>query len=210
MQFTVLPAHARPASSRPGGAFLVRDDRDGHHFKTAFHLLCCDARRRAEEIGPVEIGRFGMTAPARTPLPGGFEALGEGLFSLGQNDAYHEKLGEPGLRAAHRAAGPERRRLRPGPFARARPGSVMGTSRLRSVAAGSGKTDAADVLPALIGGHPHEYEPHIDVLTGLATEHVGPVLTPDPAGAEPSARPGRSTCTETTPIWCGSVRHQCS
>ncbi|MFD5482157.1 AbiJ-related protein [Streptomyces hawaiiensis] len=136
MQFTVLPVRARPASPQPGQAFLVRDNWDDYHFKTTFELLYADARGEVRNIGSVKIGRFGMTAPARTSLPDTFEALDGALFSLGQNDAYYEQLAELGAdvqRAVLQALNDVAFDL--DLFSRARTQSVMGTSLLRSVAA---------------------------------------------------------------------------
>ncbi|GAB2806672.1 hypothetical protein GCM10027073_44220 [Streptomyces chlorus] len=86
MQFTVLPARAWPDYPRPGEALLVRDNWDDYHFKTTFYLLYADARGEIKDIGSVKIGRFGMTAPARTSLPDDFKVLDEAFFSLGQKD----------------------------------------------------------------------------------------------------------------------------
>ncbi|NWF30264.1 hypothetical protein HW130_29085 [Streptomyces sp. PKU-EA00015] len=72
MQFTVLPVRTRPTSPRPGQAFLVRDNWDAP-FKTTFDLLYADAGGEVREIGPVKIGRFGMTAPSETSVPEDFE-----------------------------------------------------------------------------------------------------------------------------------------
>ncbi|MFF1401326.1 protein kinase [Streptomyces sp. NPDC058287] len=134
MQFTVLPVSARPASSHPGQAFLVRDNWDDYHFRTTFKLLCADASGEVIDIGEVKIGRFGMTAPARTPPPEDFEVLDGPFFSLGQNDAYYERLRALGadvqqavLRALNDVA------LDLDLFSRARTESVMSTSLLRSV-----------------------------------------------------------------------------
>ncbi|MET7608242.1 hypothetical protein [Streptomyces avermitilis] len=71
MQFTVLPVRGRPVSPMPGQAFLVQDNWDDYSFKTTFQLLCVDPGGESREIGGVKIGRFGMTAPASTPLPDG-------------------------------------------------------------------------------------------------------------------------------------------
>jgi hypothetical protein len=83
VQFSVLPPRSRPASPHPGEAFLVRDNWDDFHFKTTFELLCVDSQGEAREIGQVKIGQFGMTAPARTPVPDAFETLDDTFFSLG-------------------------------------------------------------------------------------------------------------------------------
>ncbi|MFJ3339217.1 hypothetical protein [Streptomyces sp. NPDC086766] len=96
MQFTVLPVRGRPASPMPGQAFLVRDNWDYYDFKTTFGLLCVDSGGEIREIGGVKIGRFGMTAPARTPLPDAFETLDGDFFSLGLRDTYYERLRELG------------------------------------------------------------------------------------------------------------------
>lgn len=136
MQFTVLPVRGRPVSPTPGQAFLVRDNWDDYSFKTTFQLLCVDPRGEVREIGAVKIGRFGMIAPARTPLPEDFETLDGDFFSLGLRDTYYERL---------RELGPELQRtvlqalkdvsFDLDLFSRARIESVTGTSLLRSVSA---------------------------------------------------------------------------
>ncbi|WP_328443339.1 serine/threonine protein kinase [Streptomyces sp. NBC_00386] len=138
MQFTVLPVRARPVSPLPGQAFLVRDNWDDYHFKTTFELLCADDRGEVRSIGQVKIGQFGMTAPAQTSVPDAFETLDGASFSLGQNDAYYERLAELGpdvqrtvLQALNDVA------FDLDLFSRARDQSVMGTSLLRSVAPGT-------------------------------------------------------------------------
>ncbi|MGW2939093.1 AbiJ-related protein [Streptomyces sp. NPDC001156] len=136
MQFTVLPVRGRPVSPVPGQAFLVRDDWDDYSFKTTFGLLCVDPGGELREIGGVKIGRFGMTAPARTPLPDDFEILDGAFFSLGLRDTYYERLRELGPALQHtvlRALNDVSFDL--DLFARARTESVMGTSLLRSVSA---------------------------------------------------------------------------
>ncbi|MEV6399204.1 AAA family ATPase [Streptomyces sp. NPDC051907] len=136
MQFTVLPPRTRPAAPRPGEAFLVRDDWDDYHFKTTFALLCVDESGRLHEVGLVKIGRFGMTAPARTSVPEDFETLDEAFFSLGQDDTYYESLRDLGddvrsgvLRALNDVA------FNQDLFGRAIDEAVMETSLLRTVAA---------------------------------------------------------------------------
>jgi hypothetical protein len=136
VQFTVLPVRTRPASPHPGQAFLVRDNWDDYHFKTSFELLYVDPRGEIRNIGSVKIGQFGMTAPARTSLPDDFETLDGAFFSLGQNDAYYERLAELGpdvqrtvLQALNDVA------FDLALFSRARTQNVMGTSLLRTVAA---------------------------------------------------------------------------
>lgn len=136
MQFTVLPVGGRPVSPAPGQAFLVRDDWDDYSSKTTFQLLCVDPRGEIREIGGVKIGRFGMAAPARTPLPDDFETLDGSFFSLGLRDTYYERLRELGgalqhtvLRALHDVS------FDLDLFSRARTENVMGTSLLRSVSA---------------------------------------------------------------------------
>ncbi|MFJ3310345.1 protein kinase [Streptomyces sp. NPDC086549] len=136
MQFTVLPVRGRPVSPVPGQAFLVRDDWDDYSFKTTFRLLCVDSDGEIREIGGVKIGRFGMVAPARTPLPEDFETLDGAFFSLGLRDTYYERLRELGpdlQRTVLRALNDVSFDL--DLFARARTESVMGTSLLRSVSA---------------------------------------------------------------------------
>lgn len=88
MQFTVLPVRGWPVSPVPGQAFLVRDNWDDYSFKTTFQLLCVDPGGEIREIGGVKIGRFGMAAPASTPLPDGFETLDGSFFSLGMRDLH--------------------------------------------------------------------------------------------------------------------------
>ncbi|MGW4725320.1 AbiJ-related protein [Streptomyces sp. NPDC004291] len=96
MQFTVLPVRTLPAP-RPGEVCLVTDDWDDYHFKTSFHLFYPQANGGGfHSIGPVKIGRFGMTAPSRTPVPQRFDALDGSFFSLGQSDAYYDKLWDLG------------------------------------------------------------------------------------------------------------------
>ncbi|WP_446458722.1 AbiJ-related protein [Streptomyces rochei] len=136
MQFTVLPVRGRPVSPLPGQAFLVRDNWDDYSFKTTFQLLCVDPGGEIREIGGVKIGRFGMVAPARTPLPDGFETLDGAFFSLGLRDTYYERLRELGphlqrtvLRALHDVS------FDLDLFSRARTESVTGTSLLRTVSA---------------------------------------------------------------------------
>ncbi|MBP5880861.1 serine/threonine protein kinase [Streptomyces scabiei] len=136
MQFTVLPVGGRPVSPVPGQAFLVRDNWDDYSFKTTFQLLCVGPGGDVREIGAVKIGRFGMTAPARTQLPDSFESLDGAFFSLGLQDTYYERLHALGpdlQRAVLRALNDVSfdREL----FSRARAESVMGTSLLRSVSA---------------------------------------------------------------------------
>lgn len=77
MQFAVLPVRGWPVSPLLGQAFLVRDNWDDYSFKTTFQLLCVDPGGEIREIGGVKIGRFGMVAPATTPLPDGFETRTE-------------------------------------------------------------------------------------------------------------------------------------
>jgi len=136
VQFTVLPVRGRPVSPVPGQAFLVRDDWDDYSFKTTFQLLCVDPGCAIREIGAVKIGRFGMTAPARTPLPDDFETLDGAFFSLGLRDSYYERLRELGsylqytvLRALNDVS------FDLDLFSRARTESVTGTSLLRTVSA---------------------------------------------------------------------------
>ncbi|MBP5859149.1 hypothetical protein F6456_00050 [Streptomyces sp. LBUM 1484] len=129
MQFTVLPVGGRPVSPVPGQAFLVRDNWDDYSFKTTFQLLCVGPGGDVREIGAVKIGRFGMTAPARTQLPDSFESLDGAFFSLGLQDTYYERLHALGpdlQRAVLRALNDVSfdREL----FSRARAESVMGTS----------------------------------------------------------------------------------
>ncbi|WP_051848725.1 protein kinase domain-containing protein [Streptomyces sp. NRRL WC-3725] len=134
MQFTVLPVRERPVSPVPGQAFLVRDDWDDYSFKTTFRLLCVDPGGEIREIGGVKIGRFGMTAPARTPLPDSFETLDGGFFSLGLRDTYYERLHELGPDLQHtvlRALNDVSFDLEL--FSRARTESVTDTSLLRFV-----------------------------------------------------------------------------
>ncbi|MFD8368415.1 serine/threonine protein kinase [Streptomyces hygroscopicus] len=136
MQFTVLPVRGRPVSPMPGRAFLVRDDWDDYSFKTTFHLLCVDPGGEIREIGGVKIGRFGMIAPARTPLPDDFETLDGAFFSVGLRDTYYERLRELGpdlQRTVLRALNDVSFDLEL--FSRARTESVTGTSLLRSVSA---------------------------------------------------------------------------
>lgn len=134
MQFTVLPVRGRPVPPVPGRAFLVRDNWDDYSFKTTFQLLCVDPRGEVREIGAVKIGRFGMTAPARTPLPEDFETLKGDFFSLGLRDAYYERLRELGpelQRTVLRALNDISFDL--DLFSRARTEDVTGTSLLRTV-----------------------------------------------------------------------------
>ncbi|WP_326790481.1 protein kinase domain-containing protein [Streptomyces sp. NBC_00151] len=134
MQFTVLPVRGRPVSPVPGQAFLVRDNWDDYSFKTTFQLLCVDPRGEVREIGAVKIGQFGMTAPARTPLPDDFETLDGDFFSLGLRDTYYERLCELGpelQRTVLRALNDISFDL--DLFSRARTESVTGTSLLRTV-----------------------------------------------------------------------------
>ncbi|MGW3990920.1 AbiJ-related protein [Streptomyces sp. NPDC004830] len=134
MQFTVLPIRERPVCPLPGQAFLVRDNWDDYSFKTTFQLLLVDPGGEIREIGGVKIGRFGMTAPARTPLPDDFETLDGSFFSLGLQDTYYERLREldPALqRTVLRALNDVSFDL--DLFSRARTESVTGTSLLRSV-----------------------------------------------------------------------------
>ncbi|MEJ8662168.1 protein kinase domain-containing protein [Streptomyces sp. MS1.AVA.4] len=136
MEFTVLPVRTRPASPRPGQAFLVRDNWDDYHFKTTFDLLYVDAGGEVREVGSVKIGRFGMTAPAKTSVPEDFETLDGAFFSLGQDDAYYERLRELGAdvqRSVLRALNDVAFDL--DLFSRARNESVMSTSLLRAVSA---------------------------------------------------------------------------
>ncbi|MFE7034576.1 protein kinase [Streptomyces sp. NPDC057621] len=134
MQFTVLPVRGQPVSPRPGQAFLVQDNWDDYSFKTTFHLSCVDPDGVVREIGGVKIGRFGMAAPARTPLPDGFETLEGDFFSLGLRDTYYERLRELGgdlQRAVLQALNDVSFDL--DLFSRARTESVMRTSLLRTV-----------------------------------------------------------------------------
>ncbi|MEU2358582.1 serine/threonine protein kinase [Streptomyces misionensis] len=118
----------------PGQAFLVRDNWDDYSVKTTFQLLCVDPSGEIREIGGVKIGRFGMTAPARTPLPDDFETLDGSFFSLGLQDNYYERLRELGpelqrtvLQALHDVS------FDLDLFSRARTENVTGTSLLRTV-----------------------------------------------------------------------------
>ncbi|QOV33098.1 protein kinase [Streptomyces ferrugineus] len=136
MQFTVLPVRGQPVSPVPGQAFLVRDNWDDYSFKTTFQLLCVDQDGEIREIGAVKVGRFGMAAPARTPLPGDFETLGGDFFSLGLRDAYYERLRELGgelQRTVLQALNDVSFDL--DLFARARTENVTVTSLLRTVSA---------------------------------------------------------------------------
>ncbi|MGW1365004.1 AbiJ-related protein [Streptomyces chartreusis] len=136
MQFIVLPVRGRPASPVPGQAFLVRDNWDDYGFKTTFQLLCVDADGEIREIGAVKIGRFGMAAPASTPLPDDFETLNGDFFSLGLRDTYYDRLRELGgelQRTVLRALNDVSFDL--DLFSRARAESVTGTSLLRTVSA---------------------------------------------------------------------------
>ncbi|GGT02679.1 AbiJ-related protein [Streptomyces cinerochromogenes] len=134
MQFAVLPVRGRPVSPLPGQAFLVRDNWDDYSFKTTFQLLCVGSGGEVREIGAVKIGQFGMVAPARTPLPDGFETLDGDFFSLGLRDTYYERLRELGSDLQHtvlRALNDVSFDL--DLFSRARAESVTGTSLLRTV-----------------------------------------------------------------------------
>ncbi|MGW1249544.1 AbiJ-related protein [Streptomyces sp. NPDC002535] len=93
MQFTVLPVRSPLPPARPGEAYLVTDNWDDYHFKTTFGLFYPqDSGGNFHSIGQVKIGRFGMTAPSRTPIPHTFTALDATFFSLGQSDAYYDNL----------------------------------------------------------------------------------------------------------------------
>ncbi|WP_328663190.1 protein kinase domain-containing protein [Streptomyces sp. NBC_00328] len=136
MQFTVLPVRGWPVSPMPGQAFLVRDNWDDYSFKTTFQLLCVDPGGEIREIGAVKIGRFGMAAPARTPLPEGFIGLDGAFFSLGLKDTYYDRLRELGpelQRTVLQALNDVSFDLEL--FSRARAESVTGTSLLRTVSA---------------------------------------------------------------------------
>ncbi|MFJ9862333.1 AbiJ-related protein [Streptomyces althioticus] len=136
MQFAVLPVRGWPVSPLPGQAFLVRDNWDDYSFKTTFQLLCVDPGCEIREIGGVKIGRFGMVAPATTPLPDGFETLDGAFFSLGLRDTYYERLRELGAdlqRTVLRALNDVSFDL--DLFSRARTENVTVTSLLRTVSA---------------------------------------------------------------------------
>ncbi|MCX4508169.1 protein kinase domain-containing protein [Streptomyces anulatus] len=97
MQFTVLPVPSPLPPSRPGEAYLVTDNWDDHHFKTTFDLFCPQERGDGfHNVGVVKIGRFGMTAPSQTPTLQRFDVLDSSFFSLGQSDAYYNKLWDLG------------------------------------------------------------------------------------------------------------------
>lgn len=90
MHFTTAPNARESARTRPGIAWLGDDNWDDYGFKTVFQLRCHNGIRGVN-VGAVKIGSFGMEA-GRTSLPGRFEALEPGFFSLGVDESYYATL----------------------------------------------------------------------------------------------------------------------
>jgi hypothetical protein len=66
---------------------------DWFKYSTLFHLSVADASGVTHNIGSVKIGQFGMAEEQRSPnLPGQFDRLDTGFFSLGQDDEYYAAL----------------------------------------------------------------------------------------------------------------------
>jgi hypothetical protein len=114
------------------GAFLVADSWDDFGFKTLFTLHYGDAAG-VREIGPVKIGRMGMTS-GRLTLPERFQQLDDSHFSLGQDISYYESLRDLGggvglliLEALHDVSLDVQR------YDRVQGEDVMTTSLLRSI-----------------------------------------------------------------------------
>ncbi|MEU9624907.1 hypothetical protein [Streptomyces sp. NPDC048155] len=136
------------------------------------------------EIGALKIGRFGMMAPAKTPLPDGFETLDGDFFSLGLRDTYYERLRElgPGLqRTVLQALNDVSFDL--DLFSRARTESVTGTSLLRTV--------SADTVLGRFRGSDPAAAPSVAVTDVTRRHPAAPVRRTAPHRCELVGRPGR-------------------
>lgn len=97
MRFSVIH-RLRSPTGNPGDAFLLVDNwNDWFAFATTYVLFVFDDHGQRQDLGPVKIGRFGLTKEDYRPdIPEEFEALDERFFSLGQDADYYEgvvKLG---------------------------------------------------------------------------------------------------------------------
>ncbi|MBW4705177.1 AAA family ATPase [Micromonospora sp. RL09-050-HVF-A] len=100
MRFSLVDPGSRHQIATPGEALLVIDWWNDYHFVTQFQLIIFDRAGERHEIGHVKIGRFGLRTEEKMPelLARQFDSLGEGFFSLGQDDTYYEKLEHLGVR----------------------------------------------------------------------------------------------------------------
>lgn len=78
---------------------LIRDNWDDYSFRTTFDLLIFDADGLKTEVGLVKIGSKDMKDRGVVELPGKFQRLDEGYFSLGQSDQYYDLIKKLGDRA---------------------------------------------------------------------------------------------------------------
>ena len=136
MFFTVLPLERRPPARAQERAFLLTNNWDDWFtYNTTYTLRVYDADGEPFDVGIVKIGEFGMREGQRRPeIPEQFDLLGEGFFSLGQDDSYYGKLNElgPELRE-HVLRGLRDMALDQDLFQRALKEKVTGVSLLRSV-----------------------------------------------------------------------------
>lgn len=139
MRFTVLPVRRRPTSERREQAFLTTDDWDDFGYKTLYFLTYVDHDGVRHDIGDVKIGRLDMPEDyGRAELPGAFEELPDGYFSLGQDDTYYSNLNELGEDVRDSILDGLFDLARdPALFSRARQERITGMSLLRSVSSSS-------------------------------------------------------------------------
>jgi predicted ATPase len=95
--FTALSTRRLPSSAGPEELILVPDSWDDYGFRTLFDLHYRDEEQNLHEIGQVKIGLQGLEH-GRPSIPAKFTSLGPDFFSLGQDDAYYEKLEENNIR----------------------------------------------------------------------------------------------------------------
>lgn len=100
MFFSILNNSPRIPSSSKYCAFLLTDNWDDWgKYRTMFTLIVIDEGGTEHHIGSVKIGQFGLK-PAQTvdkgqrapDIPGHFNELNEGFFSLGQDEDYYASL----------------------------------------------------------------------------------------------------------------------
>lgn len=78
--------------------YLIENDWDDWFvYNTQYDAIYRDEKGKIFKIGQVKIGQFGMLEDQRrADLPEKFSVLGEGFFSLGQDDSYYQNLNQLG------------------------------------------------------------------------------------------------------------------